>query len=109
LTPEPDFKATPAQIASISAAVLRQLAETHVIITKDELRALVSKSLDTHTEDIFHLILGTYRTSAEQLAEVLPPAQLKGFELGEKLVLRMKSVVMEENSLISATSHPENQ
>lgn len=102
LTPEPEVKLSAEQIARITRLALSQLAETHVIMSKDEFRDLLDDTMDKHTTQIWDLVLSSYRDTTANLAEVLPPAQLKGFELGGKLLERLHGIIREEHPGVPA-------
>lgn len=108
MTPETEFKATPDQIARIASTAIRQLAETHVIITKEELRDIISESIEKHSIEMWDLVLNNYHETGIHLAGVIPPEQLKGYQIGENLLHRMKSVIEEENAAVFSPKSEEN-
>lgn len=86
---------------------ISQLAETHIIMTKDELRDIIDRHMDEHTKDVWDLVLSSYHGTAEKMAAVLPPAQLAGFELGGKLLERLHLIILEEHP--GTTSPDDNE
>lgn len=105
---EPDFKATPEQIAQITGTAIRELSKTHVIITKDELRDIVSEAIAATTDEMWGVVLDTYTNTGVQLATTLTAEQLKGYQVGGNLLHRIKSVVSETNSEVFGPRSTEN-
>lgn len=96
MTPEPDFKATPEQIARITRTAIKALAETHVIVPKEEFVGLLRDHALESENTMWHLILSTYHETSVKLAEVVSPERHKGVELGGKLLERLRAVALEE-------------
>lgn len=105
---EPEFKATPAEIARITRTALSALAEDHVILTKPELSELVDEAVQTTMNDMWDMTLAAYDRAAVQMAEVLSTERLRGFQLGAMLLNRMREAVIEEYSATFSAKTPEN-
>jgi len=100
LTADDIIPVSPADVARISRIALQALSETHVIIPKEEFKALLADHTSDTGDVIWDLILTCYRNAAEQMVEALSPERQKGFELGLNLLERMHKVFLEENSTL---------
>lgn len=108
LTSEPEFRATPAEIARITRTALSALAEDHVILTKTELSELVNEAVMETVVEMWDISLATYHNASVELAGVISAERHKGFELGGKTLERMREVVLGQYSATFSANHPEN-
>lgn len=105
---EPEFRATPAQIARITRTALTALAETHVIVPKEELANLLNEHSNEMIAEMWAMVLKSYQTSSDQTAAILSPERQKGVELGGKMLKRMHEVFTETFTDTFDANHLEN-
>lgn len=96
MTPEAQTKSNPEDLARHARITLQALSETHVILTKEAFKALIDETLETSAAHMWDLIIDSYDKAAQELSGHVSPERQRGFELGAKLLRRMRDVSVEE-------------
>lgn len=108
MTPEASTKSNPEEIARLARQTLQVLAETHIIIEKEEFQTLIDANLAEYDIHIWDLITSSYDKAAQELSGHVSVERQRGFELGGKLLKRMRDVAMEESDAIKGENTPKN-
>jgi hypothetical protein len=106
LTPEPEKKTSPEEVARLARMTLQMLAETHVIVEKEEFADLISENLRLAEAQMWDLILDSYDKALEGLTGHLSAERLKGLDLGKRILERFRDVSMGELDRVHEENAP---
>jgi hypothetical protein len=91
-------------VTRLSRTTIQALAQTHVIVPKEEFAQIISENLVAAEAEMWDLIIGHYDLAREELTEHLSKERLSGYDLGRKLLARMRDVSVGELTRV----HEEN-
>lgn len=102
MTPEAQTKSTPEEIARLARQTLQVLAETHIIIEKEAFTELIDTNLAEYDAQMWDMILSSYENALKELSGHVSSEYQKGFELGIRLLKRMRDVSAQEQVIAKA-------